>query len=352
MRTHVEGRYHFVIAFDAESLASQTLFYCISCFCRGRVLYCKEYYVIYIRIMADKRGRNHMKNKYLVVVGIIICVLLCSCKNTSNKTSKKQEVGYYLTMDDSEWNKYDTTYCGYSSKKKFLQQGETYIKEMEKITGLHNWEERYSPEKKNLEIKVVLQDDTASHARTLGKTKGITLKSYYFRYGVSPYAHELAHIFAGLGNNESLSEGFPCYLSDQVGCVGVHNFGINPHKLATMYIKEKRYQEVLDAIGIAGPPENASPTSTEGNYRSAYYNCSDSFCTYLIEKYGIHKFLKLYQSDQGLDAYQKVYGKTVVTLKADWSAYIKNYPVQFTKKEVNQQIRKVLIKYHYPLSSK
>ncbi|BBF43388.1 hypothetical protein lbkm_2076 [Lachnospiraceae bacterium KM106-2] len=315
---------------------------------------------VYILEKVKKKGKGclrafrkeNMKRRYFMVVCLILCFMICSCKNTPlkkvNSKSDKATVKYQLIMDNTEWNKYDTKFCGSSSKSEFLQQGEKYLKEMEKITGLHDWYKKYH--KKRLDIKVTLEESNMSQAHSFNKS--ISLNAYYFKYGLSPYAHELGHLFAGLNCISSLSEGFACYLSDKVGCVGVFNYGINPHELATVYISDKKYTDILNAIGVGEPPSSASSTNQDTTYRTAYYICSDSFCTYLIDTYGMEKFIKFYKDDCGNDSYTLVYKKTVNDLKAEWKNYIKNYPVQLTRKQANQQVKKVLIKHHFPVKQK
>jgi len=135
--------------------------------------------------------------------------------------------------------------------------------------------------------------------------------------------HEVVHVYAP-NQNRFLAEGLAVYLHQKLGGpVAFPNFGrpLGPaaRRHSTVAL------EKLDAI--ATPTRLELPGELDG--REAYL-VAGAFVGFLIERYGLERFRRLYamtpllprqQGGSGsLDRYRTVYGKSLDQLSAEWRA--------------------------------
>ena len=153
-------------------------------------------------------------------------------------------------------------------------------------------------------------------------TRGQMLfRSRTVRRGTSVTIHEMVHVFAP-NANRFLAEGLAVYANDHLkGPAGYPNSGADLHRAA---------RGLLDNADIRALDRTATPTrlqlSGRLDGRSAYIVAA-SFVRFLIERYGMEKFRKLYdltpmverQRDAGNpDRWRFIYGKDLAALEAEW----------------------------------
>lgn len=119
--------------------------------------------------------------------------------------------------------------------------------------------------------------------------------------------HEMVHIYAP-NDNRFLAEGLAVYLHHKLaGNRAFPNFG----KALDAEARERLSQiESLDRLNAVRTPR---PLGSVLNEQSAYI-FAGSFVGFLIEKYGLPEFRKLYESG----TYESAYGKSLRELEKEW----------------------------------
>jgi len=121
--------------------------------------------------------------------------------------------------------------------------------------------------------------------------------------------HEIVHIYAP-NENRFLAEGLAVYLHHKLAGNGAFpNFG----KSLDAEARDRLSQiESLDRLNNVRTPR---PLGSVLNEQSAYV-LAGSFVGFLMEKYGLPEFRKLYEGG----TYKNVYGKSLETLEKEWRA--------------------------------
>jgi len=120
--------------------------------------------------------------------------------------------------------------------------------------------------------------------------------------------HEIVHIYAP-NNNRFLAEGLAVYLQAKIGSNRAFpNFSDNLNVLA-----RRRFPEVnsLENLNTGG---TTRPWSTAGDERTTAYILGGAFVGFLIDRNGLPRFKKLYETGD----YDKVYGKSLEILDKEW----------------------------------
>jgi hypothetical protein len=119
--------------------------------------------------------------------------------------------------------------------------------------------------------------------------------------------HEIVHIYAP-NDNRFLAEGLAVYLHARLaGNHAFPNFGESLRPAAARSLSGVLSLEALNAV------RTPRPLSTVMNEETAYI-LAGSFVGYLIEKYGLAEFRRLYETGN----YQSVYGKPLASLESEW----------------------------------
>ena len=266
----------------------------------------------------------------LVICGILIAVMF-SGKN-ENITS------ITVNFNEKHWEKMDLTYAGFENKEAFEKQAEKYIRQILACAGKdESFHEMYGED--GYEILFCITD-MASYTDIA--EPAIFLNEDLFQHGVAPIAHELTHAILGIHKLDTLSEGIACYMNDKYGTETSMTYGLDPHGLAGMYVDHKDYEPLF---AIMGTTETVDASYVEVDIRAPYYQMSDSFVTYLVEKYGMEKFMQLYNDEDAMNAYRDIYGKDVVALQEEWKDFLRGYADIYTEDEV-EGLREDLLKRH------
>ena len=151
------------------------------------------------------------------------------------------------------------------------------------------------------------------------------------------YLHETTHIIAWKSLKSLwLQEGFPNYIQTYVSrhYGGYLGSPFNPEdkpidELARNHLKEEISKKVLPLIGRNGTPYDFNLTEEEWKIYSfiledrqvaapAFYNLSESFVKFIVEKVGMKKMRKILEPQDTRAAIEKVTGKNMDEWKTDW----------------------------------
>lgn len=137
--------------------------------------------------------------------------------------------------------------------------------------------------------------------------------------------HELAHALLGYDFKDAgyfTLDGLAMYLEKQITNKdpGIY-FNHTSHELMS-FLKEKDVEipteELID-------PENSIKINdyrNEGIDRWLFYSKADSISTFLIEEYGMEKFMKIYNQEDLLTKVEQTYGKPFRELEQEWIRFL------------------------------
>lgn len=151
------------------------------------------------------------------------------------------------------------------------------------------------------------------------------------RAGEAPYLHEATHLLVRGFGSHSLREGVASWAESEVIAsgvgVGTGLFGSGaPAEVdarAAMLVDSLAAPEVLAAIGRGGPADQQVTSPRRPRVRAAYYLLSQSFAQYLVRTLGLPTTLRLYEEATTDGAYPEITGRTLETLKSEWTAAIR-----------------------------
>jgi hypothetical protein len=101
----------------------------------------------------------------------------------------------------------------------------------------------------------------------------------------------------------------------------VFNYGAPIYSLSKQFNKNK-YKKILNSIGKEGIPKDINLRKSQE--RIPFYILSYSFSKYLIDKYGIKKFMYVYEADDLSIAYKNKYNNDLEELKNNWLNFLDN----------------------------
>jgi len=127
------------------------------------------------------------------------------------------------------------------------------------------------------------------------------------RDNTSALLHEIVHIYAP-HNNRFLAEGLAVYLHTKLAAnPAFPNFGETLSRLAARGLAGVKSLEALN--GVRTP----QPLSTVMDEEIAY-TLAGSFVGFMIERYGLPEFRRLYETGK----YETVYSKSLDALEKEW----------------------------------
>jgi len=151
----------------------------------------------------------------------------------------------------------------------------------------------------------------------------------------APYLHEAMHKLAYKSNQAFwMVEGFSTYIQTHLGTrSGGYNANIfNPknadiHQLAGGHLKTDMGKKLLPLIGLNGAALRSNPEDF-AKYRPvfedrvvaapAFYNMAESFVTFLVNKMGVKKVIRVFDSADMEANIFKLTGRKMIDWKADW----------------------------------
>lgn len=286
-----------------------------------------------------------MEKKYsIVILFVAVLALVFSVFTTDNALTQKLNIQnvdkeinniYYHVKDDyyisrygkiniGRWESVNNENSGFDSAKDFLTTVDNYIALISDYIGMPDWIERHKEEYREdyyfepvIEFSFVENDEEISYAEYYLKLR-IRLNIDTYETNFSTLARDITHIITRESVSASLSEGLGFYIQDEISLnVNRFNYGIDIFTVSKDYIGDE-YTSTVSRIG-----------TTYGNVtvdnRDAFYILSNSFCRYLIQNYGIEKFMEVYKSKIVELAYTEIYGLSLEELKSSWIEHVKNY---------------------------
>jgi len=213
---------------------------------------------------------------------------------------------------------------------KLANQG---IIDIEKYSGIKFDKKHFKADK--IEYFLSSKVDIA-HASAEGKPY-LYIRPIRVKQKKSMYLHETTHIIDWNSLKPMwLHEGFPNYIQTYVSrhYVGYHGSVFNPEnkpidEMARNHLKEEISKRVLPLIGRNGTPYDFNVTEEEWKIYSfiledrqvaapAFYNLSESFVKFIVEKVGMKKMRKILEPQDTRAAIEKVTGKNMDEWKTDW----------------------------------
>lgn len=159
-----------------------------------------------------------------------------------------------------------------------------------------------------------------------GERGAMIFRTFVVRRSASAIIHEIVHLIAPNGNR-FLAEGMAVYAHEHLGGQNAYpNNGRDLHRAA---------RDLAEPGNVVALSEFATPNRLQMNSLDGResYLVAGSFVRYLIETHGMEKFRKLYaltplvtgsRSAGGDPArWERIYGKSIDLLAADWSRAIK-----------------------------
>lgn len=225
-------------------------------------------------------------------------------------------ISRYAKVSSHEWQIFDRGSNRFASPREFLEEVDCYVEVISEYLGLS------LPPTDDVRLLVEFrstQDKSACDGWI------IYLNLDAFIHGIPPIAHELTHYLA-LSDSSSLSEGLAELIQAK--------FSKNPpssvdrrykdiYGLSKEFLRGTEYD--LEYIAKIGLPAREYPEEEELN---RFYILSHSFTRYLIDQYGVEKYMQVYKSKRILAGYEEVYGRNLDQLKGDWLEFILVYPGQ------------------------
>lgn len=305
-----------------------------------------------------------MERKYSVVIVLVtVIALVFSVLTTENTLTRKLNItdidneidniyyevknGFYLSkygkISIDKWKSVDNEKSGFDNSKDFLTTVDNYVLLISNYIGMTNWIDLHKAKYREdyyfepvIEFNFVENDEDMSYAEYYQKLR-IKLNKDNFEENFSTLPREITQIITRESVSPSLSEGLGFYIQDEIGMnVNKLNYGIDIFTCSKDYISDD-YDSTISRIG-----------TTYGNVmvsnRDAFYILSSSFCRYLIENYGIEKFMEVYTSEIIETAYNDVYNLSLEELKSSWLEYIKNYDdyIELSKEYMVDKNKKII----------
>jgi hypothetical protein len=119
--------------------------------------------------------------------------------------------------------------------------------------------------------------------------------------------HEIVHVYAPHANR-FLAEGLAVYLHATLAAnPAFPNFGADLRRLAVRGLSGVKSLEALNRV------RTPQPLGTVMEEKTAYI-LAGSFVGFLVERYGLARFRRLYETED----YEQVYGKSFATLETAW----------------------------------
>lgn len=295
-----------------------------------------------------------MSNKYKIIILILTLLSLLSAffqidnaiivaisgnpvYNYQNNTDIINEDNYYISkfakISKDDWDDLYTSNCGFSNVYHFLHYVDYYIDKIVSYTETPDWVDLHVKKFRddyyfNSCINITYNlDENISSIVSNYRELNVSLNKLQFKDNFSTLPADLTKIVMGSSASNSITEGFSLYMQDQIGLnINKYNYGIDIFTYSKEFFNNNRH--IVYEIG------NCYNTNL---CDKAYYILSNSFCSYLIEQYGLSDFLRLYRSENLNNAYKLIYNKDLIQLKIEWEAYLKNYDdyIISSKKYIN-----------------
>lgn len=294
--------------------------------------------------------------KLLIILGCFIFVLIgfyfihvstndfnTNIENISNnKTYSFEENEFYLYLiaenyniriSLEDWTSLDKSSFTYKEANNFLAYCAHCIELITEQTGKYSWMDQVRNVDKNGKTVVTIDIQERIISRTSALDGIIILNKDAVEINFVPIEHELTHLIMGVCNEGTLSEGFACYIAQtKLGIIDVPEFELDPDTvtIACMDIPyQKSYEVFMDAVGYA---HDSSIKHREGGV--SFYVFAHSYTKYLVDTYGMNGVIELYDANGSEEAYHRITGKDISTIKSEWILFLEQQEPDMASEEV------------------
>ncbi|MGD6901626.1 hypothetical protein [Bacillus infantis] len=248
---------------------------------------------------------------------ILLMGLLIGCTKTDNDaevTKRAEPAKDELTNFKTEDGKIDIVM---QNKGKFSKDTLKQIKE--EILGFYGALQKekipLSPPSR-IYLHLHNEQKVSSH-------NGGTINLYYISEGNDPLIHEMTHALFNDGKGQVTQEGLAIYMQDIYSERSVNpNYQEDTHEIMKHLISKKI---MLPLETLLQEDKFFSYTNLDkdsSSLRWLAYIESASFTRYLINAYGLEKFLEIHGEPDLAATLQAVYGKSLKQLEGEWMQFL------------------------------
>ncbi len=241
-------------------------------------------------------------------------------KNIEYKFPVTEKDGWYISkycrFNVEEWDNLYLRYSGYTEISEFLHYFDTHVKTISEFIGVNNLGNNI----------VTFTLDTEGYGSVDTENNIIKYSNYYFLNSIkkASITREVTEILIGPSNSASLTEGMHFYIEQYID-KKLKGAGVQQNIITRSKIDMNERNSVM--LKYVGQNGGFVYTDEEGNdYINpqiyASYIFSRSFSRYLIDEYGLDKFLELYFSEDIDSQYEKIYGEDLEKLREQWIEYV------------------------------
>ena len=299
-----------------------------------------------------KRCMSLRKSLKKIVVCTLILILFLQ-----GGCGQEEAVGLELLFQYKAdyWEIYDLSESAIPDRETYEKLTKEYIQEMQELLGRDQWWKEINPDADTLVVTLTITNPEGKKSKSHSEygTKGlknevattITLAGPFLAQpGYDGFlAHELTHVMIGPVFSQSLEEGCCFYVQDSVGVKkifypGMQDKGVGYWQCFKIYYEHTKgawensegemYARVTDSIGKEGRGYDFS-----GHARTVWQWYCESFVRYLMEQYGQDKVLELMTKGEDEASYERILGRTLEELRADWILYIESIEQEYTWEE-------------------
>jgi hypothetical protein len=215
--------------------------------------------------------------------------------------------------------------------KDFAALANQGIIDIEKHTGTKFDKKHYQAEK----IEYFISRNAGISRGSIKGKPFIYMRSNLVKNKKAPYLHETTHIIVwkslkSLWLQEGFANHVQTFVSQHYGGYASSPFNSENteiDQLARNLLKSESGKKVLPLIGLNGTPLTMNEEQSKiyapifedrKDTAPAFYNLSESFVKFLVEKIGIKKMRKVFEAQDTRDGIEKVTGKNVDEWKGDW----------------------------------
>ncbi|URT71610.1 hypothetical protein [Cytobacillus firmus] len=172
-----------------------------------------------------------------------------------------------------------------------------------------------------------------------------TIHLYWVKEGNYPLIHELTHVILGYTEGHVTQEGLAIFMQDSYSDRGAFpNFHEDVHGIMK-YLMTRGISISLETL------LREEKIFTQSNLNKDSYSLrwlgyieSASFSDFLINQYGMEKFLKIYDRPNLTDEIHAVYGKKLEHFEMEWKEFLqrKSIPNEETIRSYEPQIQEII----------
>ncbi|QSX06360.1 hypothetical protein JYG23_02555 [Sedimentibacter sp. zth1] len=241
-------------------------------------------------------------------------------RNIKYKYSIQEKDGYYqsdyIKFNVEEWDDLYLKYSGYNEVSEFLHYFDRHVCEINKIlkTDLLN----------NKKILFTLDSKGYGYTDTQNLVICYSKGCFLFDVKKASFINELLSIMVAPSKSDTLTYGLYYYLEQKVNLVLRVN-AVEADIICQSKINlNEENQEMLKFIGTSVSIPKIKDDGTKYLDRQIYstYQFGKSFARYLIDTYGLEKYIELYKSEDIESSYEKLFNKSLDDIKVEWIEYI------------------------------